>query len=224
MQVIDVHALDAEIFQTTSELILQEFRRHAVAAGGDIFRGEDSGLNVLAEKILVRVGRHGTVGRQVTALRAHHDFLAFEAFRGKLPDGSAEASLAALKSVIDCSVHHIEAALHRRNSRRRIALIRLCVRLPEVCANPHGREHQAVRISKMACGGTARELLRVARCSFFGCGFGHDAPSGGCAVPAAGSESAPLVFGARSREHARRILRYGQSFSRKKISPSRGLL
>src|SRR5258708_31743356 len=110
VQVIDVHALDAEVFQTASELILQEFRRHAVATGGDIFRGEDSGLNVLAEKILVRVGRHGTVGRQVTALRAHHDFLAFEAFRGKLPDGSAEASLAALKSVVDGSVENVHAA------------------------------------------------------------------------------------------------------------------
>src|SRR5271163_1909043 len=32
------------------------------------------------------------------------------------------------------------------------------------------------------------------------------------------------VFGLRRREQALRILRWGQSFSRKKISPSRGLL
>src|SRR6266567_2000104 len=83
---------------------------------------------------------------------------------------------------------------------------------------------RSLRFSKVAFGGTARKLLRIARGSFFGGGFAHDAPSGDCAGPSAGFVSASLGFGARSREHARRILRYGQSFSRKKISPSRGLL
>src|SRR5258708_26206008 len=136
--------------------------------------------------MLVPVGRHGPVGRKVTALRAYHDLLAFEAFRGKLPDGSAEASLAALKSVVDGSVENVHAVFHRRDRRGCISLVSLCVGLPEVCANPYGREHEAMRFSKMACGGAACELLRVSRCSFFCGGFGHDAPSGDGSGPASG--------------------------------------
>src|SRR3989475_10121820 len=55
VQVVDVHAMDPQIFQAASELIFQKFRSHAMTAGRDILRGKNAGLNVLAEEILVRV-------------------------------------------------------------------------------------------------------------------------------------------------------------------------
>src|SRR5437773_6729409 len=82
-------------------------------------------------------------------------------FRGKLFDGSAEASLAALKPVIDGGVENVDAIFHRRDRRRRIAFIGPGVWLAEVCADPQRGEHQAVRFSKMACGGAVCKLLRV---------------------------------------------------------------
>ena len=79
VQVINVYALDAQIFQAAAELVFQKFRRHAMTSRRNILRAEDSRLNVFAEKIFIGVGGHRTVGRQVAALGAHHDFVAFEA-------------------------------------------------------------------------------------------------------------------------------------------------
>ena len=150
-----------------------------MAAGGDILRGENSRLNVFAEEVFVRVAGHRPVGRQVTAFGAHHDFVSFNAFRHKLPDGRADASFAALKSVIDRRVDYIDAAFHRRDGCCRITLIRLFVRFPEVRADSERGERQPLHFSKMTLGSTASELLRVALGSFFGSGFAHGAPSGG---------------------------------------------
>ncbi len=107
-----------------------------MAAASDIFSRENSRLDVLVEEIFVRVGWHGAVGRQVTALGAQHDFLAFESFRGKLLDSSADTSLAALKPVVDGGVHHVDAAFYRYDGCRSVAFIRLCVRLAEIRADP----------------------------------------------------------------------------------------
>src|SRR5258708_26655652 len=178
-----------------------------MAAGGDIFRGKNPGLNVLAEEIFVGVSGHRSVRRQISTLGANHDLLALETSCCKLLDRGAEASLAALKSVIDGSVENVDAVFHCGDRRGRIPFIGPGVWLAEVCADSHGREHEAMRFSKMAGGGAACELLRVARCSFFGGGFGHDAHSGDGAGPGAGLASASAVFGARSRAHARSILR-----------------
>src|SRR5260370_19300279 len=150
-----------------------------MTAGRDIFRGENSNPNVFAEEVFVRVAGHRSIGREVTALRAHHDFFAFETFRRHLPEGRADASLAALESVVDRSVDHIDAAFHRRNSRRGIAFIRLCVWLPEVCTNSQRGERQSLRFSKMARRSAAGKLLRVACRSFLGPSFVTGAPSGG---------------------------------------------
>ena len=76
MQVIDVHAFDAQIFQAAAQLILQEFRRHAMTAGGKVLGGENSVLDVFAKEIFVGVGRHRAVGREVAAFGAQHDFFA----------------------------------------------------------------------------------------------------------------------------------------------------
>src|SRR6266404_9285801 len=105
MQVVDVDALDAEIPQATSQLIFKKFRRHAMTSCRNVIRGENSGLNVFAEKIFVRVGRHGSIWSQVAAFGAHHDFFAFESAPRELLDGCAKAALAALKPVIDGGVH-----------------------------------------------------------------------------------------------------------------------
>src|SRR2546427_7593306 len=92
--------MDPQIFQAASELIFQKFRSHAMTAGRDILRGENPRLNVFAKEVFIRVTRHRSIRRQVTALGAHHDLLAFESFCCKLLEGSADASLAALKSVV----------------------------------------------------------------------------------------------------------------------------
>src|SRR5258706_15623425 len=123
-----------------------------MAVGRDILCRENSGLNVFAEDIFVGVSGHREVRRQISTLGANHDLLALETSCCKLLDGGAEASLAALKSVIDGSVENVDAVFDRGDGRGCIPLVSLCVRLPEVGANPHGREHQAMRFSKMACG------------------------------------------------------------------------
>ena len=150
-----------------------------MATGDDIFCGENSQLNVLAEEIFVGVSRHRPVRRQISTFGADHNLLALEIFCCKLLDGRADASFAALQSVIDGSVENVDAVFHRGDGRRCISLVSLCVRLPEVSAEPQGGEHQTVRFSEMTYRGASCELLRVARCSFFGGGLGHGAPSGG---------------------------------------------
>jgi len=46
-----------------------------------------------------------------------------------------DTSLAALKTVVDRGVDHIDAAFHRGDGRRSIAFIRFCVRLPKIRAD-----------------------------------------------------------------------------------------
>src|SRR2546421_4858228 len=106
-----------------------------MAAGGDILGAEIPRLNVFTEEVFVRVAGNGPVGRQVPALRAYHDFVPFNAFGRKLPDGHADASFAPLESIIDRGVDHIDAAFHGRDGRRRVAVIRLSVRFPEIRAD-----------------------------------------------------------------------------------------
>jgi len=51
VQVIDIHAFDAEIFEAAAELVFQKFWRHAMTAGGDILGSKNSRLNVFAEEV-----------------------------------------------------------------------------------------------------------------------------------------------------------------------------
>ena len=61
VEVVDVDAIELEIAEAAGELIFEKARRHAVAASDDVFRGEDAGLNILAEKIFVWIFGHGAV-------------------------------------------------------------------------------------------------------------------------------------------------------------------
>src|SRR5882762_5503442 len=199
MEVVDVHTLNTQIFQTAADLVFKKFRRHAMAARRDIFCAENSGLNVFTEKIFVGVGGHRTVRRQVAALCAYHDFVSFKTLRGKLPDGRGDTSFAALKPVVDGGVDYIDAALDRRDGRGCVAFIRFCIRLTEVRADPERREQESLRFAKMASGGTASEFLRVARRSFFGGGSSQNAPSARPDGTAARFVFASVELGASSR-------------------------
>src|SRR5260370_7361361 len=124
-----------------------------MATGRDIFRGKNPGLNVFAEEIFVGVSGHRSVWRKISTLGANHDLLALETSCCKLLDGCADVSFAALKSVIDGSGENVDAFFHRGDGRGCISLVSLCVRLPEVSANPHGRKHEASPFSETACDG-----------------------------------------------------------------------
>ena len=101
--------------------------------------------------------------------------------------------------------------------------------------------------AEMAVGGASSKAVGETFCGFERGGFGHFVPyvcdlanegaacvplqsqstvltAGGLPLWAGSVVGGSAVFGLRRREQALRILRYGQSFSRKKISPSRGLL
>src|SRR5208282_769370 len=84
VQVKDVHAFDAEIRQAAVELVGQVARRHAMAAGCDLLRLENSGLDEFARKIFACVVRHYAVGSQETGLRAENDLLARKSVGRKL--------------------------------------------------------------------------------------------------------------------------------------------
>jgi hypothetical protein len=74
VEVVDVDAINAEIVEAAADLVFEEARRHAVAAADDIVGREDSGLDVFAIEVVVGIGGHGTVGREVAALGAEDEF------------------------------------------------------------------------------------------------------------------------------------------------------
>ena len=109
VQVVDVDAFELEIAEAAGDLILEKSRRHAMAAGDDVFRGEDSGLKIFVEKIFVGILGHGTVGREVAAFGADDEFFSGKSFCGELLDGGADVALAALEAVVDGRVDKVDA-------------------------------------------------------------------------------------------------------------------
>ena len=109
VEIVDVDAFELEIAEAARKLIFEEARSHAMAAGDEVFRRENAGLDVFVQKIFGGLGGHGAIGSEVAALGANHDFVAGKPFGGELFDGGGDAALAALEAVINGGVDEVDA-------------------------------------------------------------------------------------------------------------------
>src|SRR5581483_8636186 len=135
VQIIDVHARNPHVPQTAVQLVFKVAWRHAVAAGGNVFCAENSRPNVFAEEIFVRIRGHGTVRRQVSALRADYKFLSRKTSGGELLKRRADAALPALKAVIDGRIENVDSVLNSRNDGFRVSRVRFLIGRSEICSD-----------------------------------------------------------------------------------------
>src|SRR5260370_29271303 len=161
MKIVDIDGVYAEVTQAAPKLVLQIPWRHAVTASDDVLRAKHSRLEIFSEEILVWIGWHRPIRRQIAAFRAKNQLLARNAFRGELLDRGADAALAPLEAVVDRRVNDVDSALSCRNHRRRVALVGFRVRLTEVRADAQRRKKQSVRFAEMPRGGFSGKSLCV---------------------------------------------------------------
>jgi hypothetical protein len=157
VQLVYIDTIHTEIAQAAVQLILQKARRHAMAARDDIFGNKNSWLNVFAEEIIIWIGGHRAVWREVAAFGANHHFFAWEAFFRELFDGGADAAFALLESIVDSGVDYVDPAFDGRDGRGGVAFVSLCVGLAEIRADSDGRERESLRLAEMASRSAARE-------------------------------------------------------------------
>ena len=196
-----------------------------MTSGGDVLCRENAGLDIFAEEILIWIGRHRIVGRQVAAFGANDEFVALSSVGGKLLQGRANRALAALEAVVDGGIDKVDAVLHRGDDCRRVARISVLIGLAEVGADADRGDNKFAHFAEMLVGRVAAPFFRESPCSVQRGSVGH---CGGwsplLSAAGAGGVVSDCSGGASSLAQARIILRYGQPFSRKNISPSRGLL
>src|SRR5262249_10184611 len=150
------------------------------------------------------------------------DFFARDTVGAELSERGADATFAALEAIVDSGVQNVDPGLDSGDRRRRVAGVGGRIGLAEIGAHADGGEHQALRFAEMGLGGALGKSQGVALGGLLGGRLCHEAPWLDCGGSRLLSWPAPGCAVSR-REQARRMRRYGQSFSRKKISPSRGL-
>ena len=182
VDVVDVDRLEPEVREAPPELVLQVARRHGVSAD-HVLGAEDPGADVGVAHVGRGVGRDAAVERDVPALRAHHDLLAWEAaLPGEGGERLAEHPLAALRAVVDRGVEEVAAEVGRVDDRRAGPPVGLVVLLAEVGAEADRGDEEAVERAEVARRDLPHEDLAV------GCRAG-----GGRARAAAHAGSAPSV-------------------------------
>src|SRR3984957_10590936 len=161
VEIVDVDAIDPKIFEAAAELIFEEARRHAVASADDVVGRQDARLNVFAIEVVVRIGRHRAVGREVTALRANDEFFAGVALLEEVFDGGADAAFAALKSIVDSAVDDVDPSFDGGCDTGGGGLIGFVTRSAEISADTDGGEDEALGFAEVAVGGATWETLSV---------------------------------------------------------------
>ena len=161
VEVVDVDAIDAEIVEAAADLIFEEARRYAVAAADDVVGSEDAGLDVFAIEVVVGIGRHCAVGREVAAFGAEDEFFAGESLLEQVFDGGADAALAALEAIVDGAVDDVDAAFDGAGDAGGVGLIGFVGGRAEIGADADGREDEALGFAEVAVGGAAGETLGV---------------------------------------------------------------
>ena len=161
VEVVDVDAIDAEIVEAATDLIFEKARRYAVAAADDVVGIENAGLDVFAIEVVVGIGRHRAVGREVAALGAEDEFFAGVALFGEVFDGGADAAFAALEAIVDGAVDDVDAAFDGAGDAGGVGLIGFVAGRAEVGADADGGEDEALGFAEVAVGGAAGETLSV---------------------------------------------------------------
>src|SRR5262249_12385586 len=132
VQVIDVDTIDAQILEAPRQLILEEARGHRVASGNDVFRAEYAWLDILTEEVLVGIGGHGVVRREVAAFGRKDDFFARDTVGAELSERGADATFAALEAIVDSGVQNVDPGLDSGDRRRRVASVGGRIGLAEI--------------------------------------------------------------------------------------------
>src|SRR5258706_1353495 len=187
-----------------------------MASGGNVFCGKNSRLNVFVEEILVWIGWHGAVRRQITSFGAEDKFVAKDAPGGELLDGRADGTLAALEAVVDRGVDEVDAVLRGGDDCFRVGAVSAGIRLAQISSDADGGDHQIVNLAEVLVRRVVSPFLRVSPRSFERSPVVHDRDRSPLSSVAGVDESASSCSGgASSLAQARNILRYGQPFSRK---------
>ncbi len=166
-----------------SGLFFEKTRRHAVAAGDEIFRREDAGLNVFAQKIFGCIFGHGAIGSEIAAFGANHDLFAGEFFCGEVLDGCADAAFAALEAIVDGRVDDVDAGFHGGDDSRGVTGVHFRIELPEIRADTERGQDEALGFAEVAVSGAAGEAVGVFFCGFECGGFGHCVLSAAIVAP-----------------------------------------
>ena len=145
VDVVDVDAVEVEIFAARLELVREIGRRHAVAAGRQVRRRGDAGLHERIDEIALDVGRRRAVEREVAALGRDDDAAPVEALLGEVAERRADGALAPLEAVVDRAVDHVAAELDAARDRAAVELVRRRVVVAEVGADADRGKPQAVR-------------------------------------------------------------------------------
>src|SRR3954467_6554569 len=136
VEIVDVDGSQTEVLATALDLIGDIARCQTMTARDDVRRLHDAGAEVLTfEKSVVafacRRGRQ--LERNVSALRAHHDFVTFQGPVGQqAPERLANGTLRSLAPIVDGSVKKIDAALQSRADSDGIASVFGIVALAQV--------------------------------------------------------------------------------------------
>jgi hypothetical protein len=116
---------------------------------------KNSALNIFLEKIVIGIGWHFAVGREVAGFGAHNKPVARAAADFELGQRRANAAFAALKTVINRGIQYVDAAFGGSDDGGGISRIGALVGLTEVCADANRRQDKTLDVAKMAVSGAA---------------------------------------------------------------------
>jgi hypothetical protein len=140
VEIKDVNAVHAHVGHAAGQLILQKTWSDAMAAGCNVLGLKDSALHVFLKKIAVGIGGHPAVRSEVAGFRANYHLLARKAFFFQLDESGSDAAFAALKTIVDGGVDHVDAVFDGHDDRGRIGGVGAFIGLPEVGADTKRRK------------------------------------------------------------------------------------
>src|SRR5687768_9447094 len=168
MDVIDIEALERQIFQTAVELIQEISRAHAMRVADDIGRAGDAGLKEGFFEIAPHIDWRRAVIRDEPSLGSDNNFIPLKSLGRKILQGCADCALASLQAIIYRAVDHVTAALNRAADSLAVLTVGLRVVISEISADTNGRHPQALRlpvvIAVNSVGKTLAVTIRARKC------------------------------------------------------------
>src|SRR5215469_5327582 len=142
-----------------------------MASRGDLFGLKNALIEKLMGEIFVGICGHFAVRRQESGLCAKHYFVPGVSFRRKFTQCRADRALAALETVVDGGIDHVNAAFHCCHDGLRVTIVCFGVRLAEISSDTDGRKYAAAwdlakmpsRRSPLEPCGVAKRSLRAGR-------------------------------------------------------------
>src|SRR5579884_1202313 len=162
MDVKNIEHVDAEIAQALVDLMFEISGSHAMAAGHNVSRSDDTGGDEGFQKVLTRICRITAIEWNISGLSGDHEFVAAAFAAGlKIAKGVSDSPLAALEAIVDRSIDDVRSKLDGAYDCPAIVLVGFRIRLAEVCADADRRHQQALLLPKMSFGNRTFEPLGV---------------------------------------------------------------